>query len=389
MVYGTNIWTHHQVPLATELARIMGPDRFRMALFEEVHAERRQMGWEDGGECPWVIGPPQNETDKKMILQHCLNADVMVFGACPPGVLQARVAANKLTLVASERLLKKGFYHLRRLNPRYARGFRRLRTMVDHPQVHSLAIGHYAPADLKIIGAFGDRIWKWGYFVDIAHEPPSPVSDRPLKVLWVGRMLDWKKVDVLLHALARIQDAPWFGECVVVGDGPERGHLLNLGRKLHLKLDRVQFLPSVPFEEVRQLMRGCDVYVLSSNRQEGWGAVAGEAMSEGCVLVANEESGSARELVVDGETGLLYRDGDVSQLVSLLARLGNDHALRMKLRQQAWQRMQQLWHPRVAAERLVNICAGLLGNGESAEYEEGPCSRPGKQPSLILEVPDA
>jgi glycosyltransferase involved in cell wall biosynthesis len=375
LVYGTNIWTHHQVPVATELARIMGSERFRMALFEEVPAERRRMGWRDGEECPWVSGPPHNETEKSQLLDECLQADVMVFGDGPSEVLQARVATGKLTLVSAERLLKNGFYHLRMLNPRYARGFRGFCATVNHPHVHSLAIGYYAPADLRTIGAFADRIWKWGYFVDVSPAPPASVPDRPLKILWVGRLLDWKKVDVLLKAVANIQYCSWFGECLIVGDGPERGKLEKLGNTLKLEPGAVRFLPSVPFDEVRHLMRESDVYVLSSNRKEGWGAVAGEAMAEGCVLVANAEAGSAQELIIDGESGFLYQDGNVAQLVSLLERLGSDQALRVRLRQQAWQRMQELWHPRVAAERLVTLCQGLLNGETVGGFSDGPCSR--------------
>jgi len=374
MVYGTNIWTHHQVPVASELAKLLGPERFRMALFEKVDAERQLMGWDGGGTCPWVIGPPKNDAEKRQILEQCLDADVMVFGACPSEVLQARVVAGKLTLVSSERLLKKPFHRLRLLNPRYARGFRNYRAMVNHPHVYALAIGHYAPVDLRTIHAFEGRILKWGYFVDVCPTPPEPVIDRPIKILWVGRMLDWKKVDVLLRALVHIQNSPQFGECLIVGDGPERACLLNLAQKLKLKQDRVRFLPSVPFEEVRRLMRESDIYVLSSNRKEGWGAVSGEAMSEGCVLVANAEAGSSRELVIDGESGFLYQDGNVDQLVSLLVRLAGDYSLRMEVRKKAWERMHLLWHPQVAAERLVKICEGLLENVEGPIYKEGPCS---------------
>jgi len=374
-ILGTNFWSHHQIPVAEELAKILGPEHFRLALFEEVDGERRQMGWEECSERPWVIGPPKNEQERVQLVKECVDADVMVFGDCPHEVLKTRVVADKLTFVAAERLLKKPFHRLRLLNPRYARGFRNYRSRVNHLNVHSLAVGHYAPEDLRILCSFGDRIWKWGYFVDVNLEPPLPISDRPLKLLWVGRMLEWKKVDVLLRALVHIQDSPQFGECLIIGDGPERSHLLRLAQKLKLKQDRVRFLPPVPFEKVRRLMRESDVYVLSSNRMEGWGAVAGEAMSEGCVLVANQEAGSAQELVVDGETGLLYRDGDVDHLVTQLTRLADDYPMRMHMQQAAWARMHSLWSPRVAAERLVNLAEGLLGRRTMPEYNDGPCCR--------------
>jgi glycosyltransferase involved in cell wall biosynthesis len=374
-IYGTNIWTHHQVPVATELAKIIGPELFRMALFEQVHDERRRMGWAEHGGYQWVLGPPRNQKETDRIFQQCAQAEVMIFGACPMDVLKARVNANKLTLVASERILKKPHHLMRMLNPRYALGIMRYRSLVNHPNVHALAIGHYAASDLRTMGAFSDRIWKWGYFVDVCHTPPVPVPDRPLKLLWVGRMLNWKKVDTLLRAVSKIQDSPRFGECTIVGDGPEKNRLLRLAQHLSLKTDRVQFISSVPFDEVRRMMRESDVYVLPSNRHEGWGAVAGEAMSEGCVLVANEQAGAASELIVDGKTGFLYRDGDVEQLASLLEHISKDHDLRMIIRQKAWEMMLALWHPRVAAERLLALCDGLLGNYVMPNFKEGPCSR--------------
>jgi glycosyltransferase involved in cell wall biosynthesis len=375
VIYGTNIWAHYQLPVASELMKCLGPGRFRMALFEEIHDERIKMGWGESQDYSWVIGPPRNDHERSRMLRQCTEADVMVFGDCPVEVLKARVAANKLTLVASERLLKKPFHHVRMFNPRYAMGFMRYRTLVNHPNVHSLAIGHYAANDLRTIGAFSDRIWKWGYFVDVCHTPPVPVPDRPLKLLWVGRVLNWKKVDTLLRAVAKIQNSPRFGECTIVGDGPEKNHLLRLAQHLRLKTDRVHFLSSVPFDEVRRMMRESDVYVLPSNRHEGWGVVVGEAMSEGCVLVANEQAGASREQIVDSETGFLYRDCDVDQLASILEHIAKDYELRMKIRQKAWAMMNTLWHPRVAAERLLALCEGLLGINSIPNFEGGPCSK--------------
>ncbi|MGD9731523.1 MAG: glycosyltransferase family 4 protein [Desulfamplus sp.] len=375
MVYGTNIWTHHQVPIAKAIAEIMGPENFRMALFEVVHEERRKLGWEDNSISTWVIGPPRSEEEKNRIIQQCIDADVMVVGACPMEVLKARTIAGKLSLVASERLLKKRFHHIRMFNPRYANGIIKYRKLANNSCNHALSIGHYAPNDLRILGLFGDRIWKWGYFVDINSQPPMPIQDQPLKLLWVGRMLDWKRVSDLLWTISRIQHLPNFGECVIVGDGPEKSRLMHLAKRLRLNSDRVRFHQPVHFEEVRKMMRNSDIYVFTSNRKEGWGAVAGEAMSEGCILVANEQAGSSQELIIDGETGFLFKDGNINQLTELLKRLSNDYPLRMHVRQRAWERMHKLWHPRVAAEHLIALCNGLLGIKDMPNFTDGPCCK--------------
>jgi glycosyltransferase involved in cell wall biosynthesis len=376
IVFGTNIWNHYQGYFATELKRLLeGAEQFKMVLFEEVHDERRKMGWAESVELPWVLGPPRSVEEEKRLLQTCLDADVMVVGDCPPKVREARIATGKLTLIASERILKQPFYYLRMLNPRYARGIRRYRTLVNHPHVHALAIGHYAPCDLRTIGAFADRIWKWGYFNDTPAILAEPHPVRPIKLLWAGRMLKWKRVDLLLQALAKLQDTESIGECTIIGDGPERQRLLNLASRMRLAPDRVKFLSSLPFNEIRRLMREADVYVLASNRHEGWGIVANEAMFEGCILVANEAAGAARDLIQDGENGLLFRDGDVEQLAAQLKRLASDYPLRIQMRQKAWSKMHKIWHPRVAAERLVTLCNGLMGKTAIPDYKDGPCSR--------------
>jgi len=374
LIYSTNMWTHHQMPIATELAKILGPDQFKMAVFEEISDERREMGWGEKANRPWLIGPPSDLSGMQALLKECIDADVMILGACPQKIMKTRIATGKLTLVAAERMLKKPFHHLRMLNPRYAMGIRRYRTLVTYPHVYALAIGHYAPGDLRMIGAFEKRILQWAYFVEQPTTLPKMPPARPLKLLWVGRMLALKRVDLLLKAVDLLRDTGCIGKCLIVGDGPERKRLLKLARRLNLTPNFVQFVPPVAFSKVRYLMREADAYVLSSNRHEGWGAVAGEAMAEGCILVANEAAGAARVLVQDGETGLLFRDGDEEQLAEQLKKLNSDYSLRMRIRKQAWEQMQALWHPRVAAERLVVLCKSLIGRSNLPSYTTGPCS---------------
>ncbi len=374
--YSTNIWSHYQGVVAFELSKLLKAKQFKMMLFEDVPAERRKLGWSVPEALPsWVIGPPRTPTEMQTLVQECRTAEVMLLGAAPREIMEARIATGKLTFVASERMLKKPFHRLRMLNPRYAMGMKRFRRLVTHEHVHALTIGHYAPVDLRQINAFADRIWNWGYFIDVPSQLEEPAPKRPLKILWAGRMLDWKRVDLLLKAVAKVVKSGCIGECLIVGNGPEQKQLSALAHKLNLDSDCVRFLPSVSPAEVRRLVRESDVYVLPSNRHEGWGAVVGEAMSGGCVVVANEQAGASQELVQNGVTGLLFRDGDVEQLAGHLQRLADDYTLRVRLREQAWKQMQEVWHPRIAAERLVALSNGLLGKEEVPVFDNGPCAK--------------
>jgi glycosyltransferase involved in cell wall biosynthesis len=375
LVLGTNIWSPYQATLGAEFARLLGQARFRMVLFDETHSERRPFGWGQATGEPWLIGPPADPAASQRIASECLDADIMVFGDCPRAVLDARTAAGKLTFVASERLLKKSLHRLRMLNPRYALGIARFRKSIDHPHVHSLSIGSYAPDDLRTIGMTGERIWRWGYFVSAPTLPPESRGTDPLRILWVGRVLGWKRVDTLLRALALLRGSPRIGQCVVIGDGPDKERLQRLAVHLRLDSGRVRFQPAVPFGEVRSEMRKSAVYVLPSGRQEGWGVVANEAMSEGCVLVANEEAGASRELVTSGQNGLLFKDGDAAQLAHHLDRLSQDLPLLGRLQCAACRHITSLWSPAVAAERFLVLSEELL-SGSEPSFSDGPCSRP-------------
>lgn len=375
LAYCNNIWIHHQSPVCMEFVRLLGEDHFKMCLFESIPEEQRELGYASAApDCKWIAGPPSSSSDMKRLSQIICDADVAVLGSCPEEIQSARVLTGKLTFIMSERMWKWPFYWWRMLNPRFASGINRFKNMANRENVHYLAMGAYAAEDARRIGAFGDRMWTWAYFADVAFQPPQPRTSNEIRILWIGRMLDLKRVDLLLKAVARVCRDPAFGRLDVVGTGPEKARLLKLSQKLNLGHKCILHDP-VPLNQVRELMRQADVYVLPSNRYEGWGVVANEAMSEGAVLVANEQAGAAQVLIHHGRTGFLFHDDDAAGLARILQTLIADASLRERVRQAAWQEMQQLWHPRVGAERLVGLCQGLLGLTPMPAFQEGPCSR--------------
>lgn len=375
LTYCTNIWSHYQGAFGRELVRLLGDARFRLCLFEPFNEERRILGWADARpDYGWLAGPPRSSSDMERLRGLVCDADVAVLGACPQDIEAARISTGKLTFMMGERLWKQPFARWRMLNPRYARGVRRYKRIANRPNVHYLAVGAYAGEDARRIGAFGDRLWTWAYFADVPNQPPQPRTNGQIRVLWVGRMLKWKRVDLLLNAVARICHERTFGRLDVVGTGPDMPALVALSERLKLG-DKCAFHPPVSPDRVRELMRQADIFVLSSDRHEGWGVVANEAMSEGAVLVANNQAGAAPLLIDHGRTGFLFEDGDVDSLAGILLALLANASHREAVRQAAWVEMQRLWHPRVGAERLMRLTNGLLGLAPVPVYQEGPCCR--------------
>lgn len=375
LAYVTNYWSHHQAPVSRAFVRLLGEDRFKLCLFGNFYDANLLLGQDEAAaDYKWIAGPPKERGDIERLRQIICEVDVAVLGACPEEVMAARAKTGKLTFVMSERIRKTPPVWWRWLDPRFQRGLINYRRIANHENVHYLPMGAYAADDARRIGAYGDRMWTWAYLLEIASQPPQPRTSDKMNVLWVGRMLGWKRVDLLLQAVARVCHDPTFGRLDVIGTGPEKERLLQLAQRLELGGKCIFHEPISP-ADVRERMRQSDVYVLPSNRQEGWGAVANEAMSEGAVLVSNEQAGAARMLVDHGRTGFLFEDNNVDALAAILKDLLASAPLRETIRQAAWLDIQRRWHPRIGAERLVRLCQGLLGLAPMPVYPEGLLSR--------------
>ncbi len=138
--------------------------------------------------------------------------------------------------------------------------------------------------------------------VDLERFQPPPFleakSDRPLKILFVGRLLPFKGVAMLLTAVSQIC-AEMPVALTIVGDGPIRPELEATVNKLNLA-GIVTFAGALSLTEVAEQMREAHVFCLPSVRESG-GAVLLEAEASGLPVVAVDYGGPAE--IVDDEVG--------------------------------------------------------------------------------------
>lgn len=160
---------------------------------------------------------------------------------------------------------------------------------------------------------------------DLPPPAPLPAAAAGRLVLGaVGSLIARKSVDHLLQAAATLLEKDGLSvHLLIVGDGPLRGKLEKLAAELGLA-DHVTF---AGFQKaVFPWIAAMDILVLSSPR-EGLPRVILEAMLLGKPVVASRAIGT-RELVVDGETGLLYDYGDIEALTARLKELLADEGKR-------------------------------------------------------------
>jgi len=145
-------------------------------------------------------------------------------------------------------------------------------------------------------------------------------------ILGIGRLVPQKGFDVLLRAFARANIAGW--KLLIAGEGPERDALENLLRDLGLR-EHAKLIGRADRSMAAALFRGCEFFVLPS-RMEPLGIVNLEAMAAGKPVIASRVGG-VPEIVIEGETGLLFPAENDRALAAALARLASDTALRERL----------------------------------------------------------
>jgi glycosyltransferase involved in cell wall biosynthesis len=164
-----------------------------------------------------------------------------------------------------------------------------------------------------------------------------PIRTRPARVVYVGRLEPYKRVDVLLQAMARVRNAVPSAELVVIGRGSERPRLEALACALGLE-GATRFAGFVSDDERDALLAQARVCVCASEK-EGWGLTVIEANALGTPVVASDAPG-LRDSVRHGETGFLAPPGDVGAFAARTSELLADDALAQRLSDaaRAWSR---------------------------------------------------
>lgn len=380
MMILTNVVSPHTIPLAVEIAHLVRDGEFIFAATGHITEARRRLGWADEGAYPWIQmrSPDESLTD---FFRRMKVSDVkfLLTNLREWNVVSERTDRGFRTGLFFERWFKPiRIAHiklpgcLRLLHPAFLRMSRRFVRLSSSELVTLFPMGipaaedivrlvHLLKGDLRYLykracldfeakpGGCVDgysQMKMLSYFVaDDAIRKECVQRTGPLKVLWVGRMLNWKRVDTIIRAVSGDQRFT----LDLYGAGPEEAHL----KRLAGKASNVNFCTAVPIREVRRIMREHDVYVLSSDEGEGWGAALNEAMLARMAVIGTYEAGSSATIIRNGVNGLLYRAGDVEGVLKCLEQCLSDE-FRTKLADEGCRCMSTTWSPRSAAAVLCN-----------------------------------
>lgn len=135
-------------------------------------------------------------------------------------------------------------------------------------------------------------------------------------LLSVGRLVDIKGFDRVIHAFASV--APAFPEAVlvIVGDGPEKRALVDLVEKIGIPNGRIRFMGRLEGRDLMVWYYIGHAFVLASHA-ESYGAVVNEALMAGMPVICSMVAG-ASHLIQEGKNGYTFEPKDSMRLEELM-----------------------------------------------------------------------
>jgi glycosyltransferase involved in cell wall biosynthesis len=364
VVYLSNFFNHHQKPLSDNLYKLTNGEYWFVETWD-MPQEQRALGYQEMKE-PYVVKytkDTQHEIDKII-----MDADVVQYGEAPLKLVKKRIAAGKLVIRDDEcryrsisRFLKWPIYTYKSLflNSGYL-----------------ACASAYAPIDYLLSGMNPNRCYKWGYFTEVKRYDDIETLIRRKKsnkILWVGRLVSLKHPESTIYLAKRLKNIGVSFEIDIIGTGPKEKVLRKAIQKYKLE-DCIHILGPMPPAMVRKHMEDASIFIFTSDRHEGWGAVLNESLNSACAVVAANNIGSVPYLIEDNVNGMIFKDQNWADLARKVEWLLIHPSERNLMAIEAYHTMTNIWNPENASKNLMLLYEALL-NGKDTPIDNGPCSK--------------
>ncbi len=395
LTFFSNYFNHHQKALCDAWYALL-KDGFTFVETMPMEGFREKMGWGEE-DPPYLLRTYESEANHRAALKLALDADLVVMGTAPESFIEERLKKNRIIFRYSERPLKEGF--IKFFIPRLTVKYLHLHVRNRKKPVYILAASAFTALDYhRMFCSYENKCYRFGYFpehipydVQSLMEEKQRLSGGVPTILWMGRMIRLKHPELVVKALGHLKASGYAFRLKMVGNGPEREKTERLVERCGLK-DVTQILDFLKPHEAREEMEKAMIYVMTSNKLEGWGSVIYEAQNAGCAQVASHACGATPWLVKHGETGLVFRSKDVGDLTRQLKSLLDDPEKIRTYGTNAYALMHSLWNPEVAASRVIELgesVESVLASKTEAEnaasgyvageapFADGPCAKAG------------
>ncbi len=192
----------------------------------------------------------------------------------------------------------------------------------------SIAVSAATKNNLESIGVESEKVHIIPNGIDIERIERIVPSSDGCDILFAGRLIKEKNVDMLLEAVNHLRQTVTDIKCHIIGDGPEKERLIGLACECRL-LDNVKFSGFMGYDEIIACMKSSKVFVLPSTR-EGFGMVVIEAFACGVPVITVKNQRNAASMLVSEGTGFVV-DTDARELSDAVRTIITDGVLRKKM----------------------------------------------------------
>ncbi len=294
--------------------------------------------------CAWKLARYVRRHDIRLV--HAFDAPMAVYSAPVVKFLTSAAA------VSSQR-------GHRSLTPEFRRLLRLTDHLVDGVVVNCEYLRRHLIQEEKVAARLV-HVCPNGIDLERFRRVPLQLPDLPADALTVGvvcALRPEKGLPLLLDAFARVRARHSRLKLLVVGSGPMLADLVEQARRLNLDAD-CRFEPANA--EISRWLSAIDIFVMPSLDEALSNAIM-EAMACGCAVVASRVGGTP-ELIKDGESGLLFTNGNADELAGALERLIEDPGLRGRLAGTGEHFLRENFSRSASARRMGEIYDALLAS---------------------------
>ena len=306
------------MPIGDELYSLTDGNYFLVET-EPIYEWLKAGGYSDFSSKPYVVQAWKSSADAARADKLLKEADVVLFN--PTEGLKFGVAAakmGKLCFEVSERWFKRGLINI--FSPRLLKNMYYYHTLFKYKPVYKLCCSAFSVVDQYLLQSYKNRCYKWGYFTKVDSDYELEILKKEFfvsgcfRLMWCSRFLKWKHPELPIKLAERLKTKGYKFVLDMYGSGEELNNSINLANELGVT-DAVNFCGNMPNDEILKEMRRHDIFLFTSDKNEGWGAVANEALSNGCVLVGSDAIGCVPFLLKDGENGCIFKSCDIDSLI--------------------------------------------------------------------------
>lgn len=378
VTFYSNFLTHHQVPFCLEMQKRLGDD-FKFVSTMKIFQWRLDLGFEDlDQKYDFVVRAYENEEEKEKAKKLALESDVVMIGSTTDELIEERLKQDKLTFRYRARvfIFPDGFFNTVFDKKKMALFYNRHIKYRKNKNLHLLCANAYGAKDFNSLGLYKNKTYKWGYFLetnkyDIDKLIEEKENNEKIEIIWVARFIKWKHPEVVVKLAKRLKEQNYNFKIKMLGTGKleektkQKIHQLNLD-------DVLEVVGQVPSDKVKDYMEKANIFIGTSDKNEGWGAVINESMNAACAIVANKKMGSVPFLIGNDSRGFMYED--YQDLENKVKKLIDDKELRKEFSKNAYDYITTKWTGELAAENIIKMFNSVI-EGEEVEVKDGPASR--------------